>query len=218
MKYHGGVAVPAEARALVGAPTAAPARKTIADKKRTDAWRLHHGVNVKCVTCLFCGVNELRFNDKNSWQACHIVPEKFAAHPSVMSVYNLVPACAACNGSMGTQNALDFLYENWKVASLKLVCTNIYTAISERNDVEHAFDGCMWKLVQKLFGSDEHSAGGGITCANEPEIYGLLTLHQSELLRKRMADHMQAAADLAAQAEKLMRNPFVPSKRARLFA
>ncbi len=211
MKLGGGGSLPAGATKQ---------KKTLAEKLREDSWRLHYGANLKRAMCHFCGVTELSFNDKMGWQAAHVVPEKFATHHH--HVYNLVPCCAACNRSMGTDNALDYLWNANRTAALKTVCTNIYAAVAGRaDDATHMnvmYDGCIWKLIQKLFGSDEHTAGGGITCVNEQEIYGALILHQASMLRDQMADHMRAAAELATQAEKLTRNPFVPSKRARLFA
>lgn len=195
------------------------AKKTLSEKLRDDCWRLHFGVNVKRATCLFCCVNELSFVDKAGWQAGHCVPEKFFTDQP-LNVYDLVPICNACNSSMGTTNAFDYLWDTFKVKSLKTICTTIYDAFAQRNE-EHmgvTFERCMWKLISRLFGSDQHMAGGGITCANESAIYLTLQMHQMDLLRAEICNHMKQVSDKSAQMEALIGNKFQPSKRARLFA
>lgn len=197
----------------------AKAKKTLSEKLRDDCWKLHFGVNVKRATCLFCCVNEISFVDKAGWQAGHCVPEKFITNQQI-NVYYLVPICVACNSSMGTTNAFDYLWDNFKVKSLKTICSTIYEAFAQRND-EHmgvTFDRCMWKLIAKLFGSDEHMAGGGISCMNEPPIYLTLQMHQMDLLQADICNHIKQVSDKSAQMEALIRNKFQPSKRARLFA
>lgn len=203
----------------VSAAAAPRQRQAIPEKLRADCWNLHLGVNTKQSVCLFCCTNPLSYVDKYGWAAAHIVPDKFFTNQP-LNVYNLVPICAACNGSMGTDNALDFLYNNNKITSLKTICTNIYTAFAARNE-EHmgdAFEHSIWKLMAKLFGSDEHMAGGGITCANEGSIYNILMLHQMDALQGEIAALLAAVKGKSAQMEALIRDKFRPSKRARLFA
>ncbi len=210
-----------------GYPFAAPAprqppkaKQSLAEKLKEQSWMLHYGMNAKRATCLFCGVNTLSYLDKAQWQCAHVVAEKWFSTSKVLEPYYLVPSCAACNLSMATTNALDYLWQTFRVTSLKVVCTNIFKAFAERNaeHMEEAFGGCMWRLIAHLFGSDEHTAGGGISCANEPEIYALLQLHQMELLQVEIAEHLKQVSDKSARMEALVKTRFKPSKRARLFA
>jgi hypothetical protein len=194
-------------------------KQVLTDKLRDDAWRIHYGANVKKATCMFCCISVLSYTDKRAWEAGHIVCEKFATN-KVIEAYYLVPMCSACNSSMGTINALDYLYDTFKIKSLKTVCTNIYDAFAERNE-EHmnvTFERCIWKLIATLFGSEEHMAGGGITCANEPSIYNLLALHQMQILQDEIEAHLKSVSDKSAQMQRLVTDRFKPSKRARLFA
>lgn len=164
---------------------------------------------------MFCGKATIRFTENSGWECSHIVADKFAA--SAPLAFNVLPACAACNNGMGTRNALEVLWENYKVDALKRVCVAIYNAFVARHGGD-AVDYTMWRLVCQLYGSDEHLAGGGISCASEKPIYDMLACHQIELIREEMDANLTVVSRLNARLEAIVRAPFRPSKRARLFA
>lgn len=187
----------------------------ITPKVRADCWMLHVGPHKKEDTCMFCGKMTIRFTENSGWECSHIVAEKFAS-ATVPVAYNVVPACAACNNAMGTRNALDILWDAHKVDALKRICANVFNAFVARHggdDVDHI----MWRLVCKLYGSDEHAAGGGISCMNEKPIYDMLACYQTQLIRDEMDANLTVVSRLNARLEMLVRTPFKPSKRARLF-
>ncbi len=213
-------AAAAEPMFVAPTPIAGKKKLTIAEKQRDDAWRVHIGSNFKVATCMFCCVNQLNYKEKSSWQASHIVPEKWDVHHQPMDggLY-LVPSCAACNASVATSNALDYLFDNFKSTSLKTICFNIFKAFCERHEgADIHFDNCCWKLIRKLFGSDSHAAGGGITCINEPSIYQLLVNHQLQMLQNDIVGLMKQVSEKTRIMENLATETYRSSKRPRQFA
>lgn len=120
---------------------------------------------------------------------------------------------------MGQQNLFDYLWDNFRVESLKVIATNVYTAFSQRNaDQIHHYDHCIWKVIRHLYGHDRHQAGGGITATNEEAIYKTLMLHQMRMLEETIASLMTDVKAKSSQLELLVKDVFKPSKRARYFA
>jgi hypothetical protein len=207
-------------------PPAPPAEKakaprtkklTLDEKIRKEAWAIHYGPNQKSAICPCCGIREMESRVFSGWHTGHIVPADFCEDAT--SAYYLVPICSHCNGTMGQQNLFDFLWENFKIESLKIIATNVYTAFSQRNAEQmHLYNHCLWKLIQFLYGHDRHPLGGGITCANEEAIYKTLMMHQMRMLEETISSLMTDVKAKSAQLELLVKDVFKPSKRARHFA
>jgi hypothetical protein len=193
-------------------------RKPLApeDKLRRECWAIHVGSNVKSATCPFCGVHTITNNVDAAWQSMHIVPSVWCEE---QTAYNLVPGCASCNNNMGTVNALDYLWDNFRVDALKRVCMNVYEAFAQRNAEHiHEFNETVWKVVRHLFGHDAYPAGGGITCMNEESIYNVLRLHELERRNANMIRLMGELESERKRSESLTLDIFRPTKRARPFA
>lgn len=215
------IATPPPPAAPVPAPPAGKAPRTkkltLDEKCRKEAWAIHYGPNQKSAICPCCGIRDMDVRMAAGWQAGHIVPEDFCEDAT--SAYYLVPICNQCNGTMGQQNLYDYLWDNFKVESLKVIATNVYTAFSQRNAEQmHLYNHCLWKVIQFLYGHDKHPLGGGITCANEEAIYKTLMLHQMKQLEQTIASLMTEVRVKSAQLESLVGDVFKPSKRARHFA
>lgn len=186
---------------------------TVEEKLRKECWSLHYGSTVKVALCMFCGIRELDVRVASGWTAAHIVPETHCK--DLASPYNLVPSCINCNNVMYQQNALDYLWDNFRVDSLKQLCLNVYTAFTQRNA---DYEQCIWKLIQHLFGHDEHQLGGGITAANEEAIYRILMIYQTKLLETEISNLMSNVKEKSGQLESLVKDIYRPSKRVRHFA
>lgn len=185
---------------------------TLDGSKRKDAWVIHYGSNHKSATCMFCGISEIRFNLTAGWQAGHIIAESMCNDPSLY-LY-LAPICCGCNILMGQQNALDYLYDNFKLEELKTLCTNMYTAWQGRpgNDVS-TYDGCLYKFIKHVYGSCK----GGISDINAEGIYKTLMLHQMKVVEGEISNHVKIIQEKTTLVGKLVNSAFRPMKRARSF-
>lgn len=198
------------------APKKGPRAKklTLEEKLRKECWAIHYGPTLKTAMCMFCGIRELDCRVAAGWVVAHIVPETHCADPS--SPYYVVPCCLHCNGVMYQQNALDFLWDGFKVDALRQLCHNVYLAFTQRNGPLEETD-CIWKLVKHLYGHEEHQLGGGITAANEEAIYKTLMVYQTRLIEEEISSLMSQVKQKSVQLEALVTDLYRPSKRVRHF-
>lgn len=187
-------------------------KATLEEQTRKEAWIVHYGSNHKSAVCMFCGISEIRFNVTAGWQAGHVIAEGMCSDPKLY-LY-LVPICNGCNRNMDQQNAIDYLYDNFRLDDLRTLCTNMYTAWQGRpgNDIV-THDGCLYKFVKHVYGSCE----GGISKENAEGIYKTLMLHQMKLVEAEIAEHVKIIQDKTMLVGRLVSSAFRPMKRARLF-
>lgn len=77
-------------------------KKSVPKVLRNLLWELIFGIDVGQANCCCCETNKIQ---QHSFHCGHIVSERDGGR-TVMS--NLLPICAACNGSMGTENLYEF--------------------------------------------------------------------------------------------------------------
>lgn len=162
------------------------ARKiTISDRERKLTWQLHHGPHAKEAPCPMCGIKMMQQKERGGWQCAHIVAEAFCRDPH--SIFHMVPCCTPCNAETGTRCIIEVLWERHRVDSIKQICANVFRAIAQSNPLQmSSYDGAMWKMARELYGSERHSAGGGISRDNERDIYRMLAYHQVDDLQRQL--------------------------------
>lgn len=80
-----------------------PKKKPIPPRIRERVWSEYIGDDNKTGKCLCCSETII---DKKNFNCGHVKSEKDGG---VITVDNLRPICSKCNGSMGTQNMLDYM-------------------------------------------------------------------------------------------------------------
>ena len=89
---------------------------------RKRIWDMHMG-NVKSGPCLLCGMEHIKKNKNNGFEAAHIVANKYCQKSD--DPYLLIPSCSTCNNEMGTTNLWDWLYGNGRFKALKSIAWKI---------------------------------------------------------------------------------------------
>jgi len=70
---------------------------------RNSIWGHYVGKNIAVISCPCCQLNELRITN---FHASHIKAESRGGKTVLQ---NLLPLCASCNCSMGTEHMIDFM-------------------------------------------------------------------------------------------------------------
>ena len=69
--------------------------------------------------------------------------------------------------------------------------------------VSYCGDMC-WKIIARLHGAQRFPRGGGIDCADEAQIYGLLRMHQFHKLEEEMRDLLTQVHKKQKLAQRLL--------------
>jgi hypothetical protein len=194
-------------------PTIAKKQRTskaqLVDTDRQTCWTVHFGRNQKTAICQFCGRTELTKTAVANWHAGHLIPRTVCTDPT--SYLYLAPICSSCNSSMGTQNAFEYLLQNFRIDALKRLCSNIYDAWLGSPGTDAAtYDGLLWKFVRQMYGSH---IKGGISAENEAVIYKALAIHQMVLVGNEISDMMHAVQEKSRLVEQLVKHANRPAKR-----
>lgn len=203
-------AAPLAKRAHVSA--AAPRKQKLTREMRSMCWAIYYSPTSKTEECLVCQKNRINTVDRSGFECGHIIPEKYNDDRDIEPHF-LIPMCRTCNSSMGTKNAFNYLIEKASDYDLiQRICATMYRIYVSNHAARRSTSEllCMWRHIENISGSIKFPNGGGIFRRHEPMLYNVLLLYETEMLQRRITQHMKQVAQVSTQLVDLMRRPFKP--------
>lgn len=174
-------------------------RRNIPPEVRKAVWQTHMPPGSKEALCPLCDEVLIRSSTKNGFDCAHIVADKF--HKGEHTVLYLYPSCGTCNNECEDVCLLDYLWNKGSGENLKRMIRSVYKAFLSMNPYLPIQDRLMWKVLERLYGYERFSAGGGLV--NEIPIYMLAQSEHLLMINKQMKEKTEEMEMLATEMQML---------------
>jgi hypothetical protein len=176
-------------------------------------WDVYVGAALQEAPCLLCRRNPIYRISNSGFQAAHVVARRFFdPSDTKISVFYVIPSCAACNNDMGDMNLFDYLYTLNRMHALRSLLLAVYKMYMEQHHHAMPVDACNERLIfnvlQHLYGKTRFPLGGHIENTNH--IYQIARIEQLNMLVEEALTHTIALQRLANEQRLLMEAEIKP--------